>query len=100
MHDARKKLSEHSRAALFGLIDIVEIRTDEVEWAEQGIVEPIAHTVSVDHPIEELFRGSVNPALLVDRAIDERARLLIQHAVGGHPIELGSRREEQALAVF
>src|SRR6266446_8910102 len=34
-----EKLGEHPRAAFLGLLDIIEIRTDEIERPEQGVVE-------------------------------------------------------------
>src|SRR5262249_33956863 len=41
----REELREYARAALLRLLDVVEVRTDEVEGPEQRVVEVVPHTV-------------------------------------------------------
>ena len=96
----RQELGEDARAALFRLLDVVEVRADEVEGAEQRVVEVVAHAVGVDDAVEELLGGRVDPALLVDRAVDERTGLLIEHRIGRHAVDLGGRGEDEPLAVL
>ena len=95
-----EELREDTRAALFRLLDVVEVGTDEVERAEQRVVEVVTHAVGVDDAIEHLLGGRVDPALLVDRSVDQRARLLIEHRVRRHAVDFRGRREDQSLVVL
>ena len=72
VHDVREELREHARAALLRLLDVVEVRADPVERPEQRVVAaPAADAVGLDHAVEQLLGAGVDPALLVDRAVDE-----------------------------
>src|SRR6185437_12898013 len=95
-----EELREYARAALLRLLDVVEIGPDEIEGPEQGVVEIVAHPVGVDDAIQQLLGGGVDPALLVDRSVDQRAGLLIEYRIRGHAVDLGRGREDQALAVL
>ncbi len=96
----REELREHARAALLRLLDVIEVRADEVEGAEQRVVEVVAHAVGVDDAVEQLLGGGIDPALLVDRAVGQRTGLLIEHRIRGHAVDLGSRGEDQPLVVL
>ena len=67
---------------------------------EQRVVEVVAHAVGVDDAVEHLLRGRVDPALLVDRTVDQRTRLLVEHRVRRHAVDLGGRGEDQPLVVL
>src|SRR5690348_15556761 len=69
IEDIREELREDARAALLRLLDVVEVRADEIEGTKERVVEIVAHAIGVDHTVEELLGGRVDPALLLDRAI-------------------------------
>ena len=100
IEDARQELRDDPRTALFRLVDIVEVRPDEIERPEERVIEVVARSIGKNHAVQHLFRCRIDPALLVDRAVDQRARFLVQHAVGRHAVNLGRRRKHQALAVL
>src|SRR3989442_718055 len=76
---------------------------DKQRWiyaCAKQLMDRVIHAVGVNHAVHQLLRAGVDPALLVDRAVDERGRLRIELAVSAHAVDLRSRREDQALAVL
>src|SRR5690606_37396558 len=69
-----EKLRQHARGALIRGHDVVELRPDPVEGAEQRVAQKSLQPISVDHPVEKLLRAGIDPALLADRPENEIAR--------------------------
>ena len=67
----RDELREESRTALLRLEDVVELRPDPVERPEERVVHVVAHAIGVDHAVKELLGAGVDPAGLVDGAVDK-----------------------------
>ncbi len=98
--DVGDELREEARAAFLRLHDVVELRPDPVEGAEESVVHVVAHAVGVDDAVEELLGGGVDPALALDRAVNHRAGRLVEFGVGAHAVDLGGGREDDAFFVF
>ncbi len=81
-------------------VDVVEVRPEPVEGAEERELQPLRVPVRPDDAVEELLEARVDPALLVDRAVDERRGVLVELGVRAHPVDLGGGREDDALAVL
>ena len=81
-HDVAEELGDDARAAFLGRGERIEPGADPVERAKQREVEPFLLAVRPDHPVHELLRASVDPALLVDRSVDERGILRVELPVG------------------
>ena len=56
--------------------------------------------VGADHAVHQLLGAGVDPALLVDRAVDQVGCFRVELVVAAHAVHFGRRREEQALAVL
>lgn len=95
-----EELRDYARRTFLRRVDRVEAGADPVERAEQREIQAFLHAVAPDHTIHELLRTRVDPARLVDRAIDQRRVFRIELAVGAHAVDLGGRREHQVLAVL
>ena len=98
--DVVEELGDDARGAFLRLVDVVELGADEVERAEERVVEPGGFAVGVDDAVEELLDAGINPALLGNRAEDEVAGVFVELLVRAHAVELGGGGEDEALLVF
>jgi hypothetical protein len=83
----------------FGRVDRIEAGADPVERTEQGEVQAF-HAVAPDHAVHQLLGAGVDPARLVDRAVDQFRVLRVEFGVVAHAIHFRGRREHQVLAVL
>jgi len=100
VEDVVEELRQDAARPLLRRVDVVEVRPVPVERAEEGEAEAVRVPHRPDHPVEELLGGGVDPALLADRAVDEGRGVLVELAVGAHPVDLRGRREDDPLAVL
>ena len=99
-HDVAEELGDHTRAAFLRRVDGIESRADPVEGTEQRVVQPFLLTVPGDDAVHQLFGAGVDPARLVDRAVDQLRVIRIELAVLAHAIDFGCGGEDHAFAVF
>jgi hypothetical protein len=98
--DVAEELGDHPRRAFLGRVDRVQAGANPVEWAEQGVLQAFLLAVGVDHAVHHLLGAGVDPARLVDRAVDQRRALGIELRVLAHAIDLGSGREDDPFLVL
>ncbi len=99
-HDMAQELGDDAGAAFLRRKNIVQSGADPVERAEQGVVQAVLLAVTRDDAIHQLFGAGVDPARLVDRAVDQRRVLGIEFGISAHAVHLGGGREHQMLLVF
>ncbi|OMP12490.1 hypothetical protein COLO4_03126 [Corchorus olitorius] len=98
-HDVAEELRHHARRTFLRGVDRVEARADPVERTEQREVQAF-HAVAPDHAVHQLLGAGVNPARLVDGAVDQRRGFRIELRIAAHAVDLGGRREDEVLAVL
>ena len=94
-----QELRQDAARAFLGRVDVVQVRADPVEGAEERELQALPMAIGPDDAVQELFRAGVDPPLLVDGAVNERRGLLVELRVRAHPVHLGGRGEDHALAV-
>ena len=99
-NDLAEELGDDARRSFLGREDRVEPRADPVEGPKERVVQPLLHAVAGDDAVEQLLRAGVDPARLVDRAVDQVRGLGVELAVGAHAVDLRGRREHEVLLVL
>ncbi len=95
-----EELRHDARAAFLGRVDRVEVRPDPVEGPEERELQVAVAAHGHDHAVEQLLGAGVDPAALGHRAVDQRARFLVELLVRAHAVDLGGRGEDHARLVL
>ena len=70
------EMAEHAGVAGLFAREIINAWPDEVEGADDGVVEALFDAVGVENALEELIGTGIDPAVVLDRAHDEGSFVL------------------------
>ena len=97
----RHELGEHPGPALVaGGYQIVEPGADEVERPDDAELDLVLERVGMDHPLQQLLAGGVDPPLLGDRAADQLGLVLLVGVARGAAVHLAGGVLDDPFAVF